>query len=70
MNPAHPARMNKQQRMAAWAAKKAAGVRQQIDALPQATDWRSRQRIAQTADRLRREEARLLGMAERYADAA
>lgn len=59
--------MNKQQRMAAWAAKKADGIRQQIEALPRATDWRQRQSIARTADRLRREEARLRVLALRYA---
>ncbi len=41
-----------------------------IDALPRSTDWRSAQRIAQTAARLRREESRLLAMAERYRDVA
>lgn len=60
----------KNERMAAWAAKKADAVKARIDALPRATDWRERQRIAQTADRLRRDEARLRAMAESYRSAA
>ena len=60
----------KNERMAAWAAKKADAMKARIDAMPRGTDWRDRQRIAQTADRLRKDEARLRVMAASYLGAA
>jgi hypothetical protein len=60
----------KNERMAAWAAKKAAAVAKQIMDLPPAKDWRDAQRKAQVCARLRREESRWRALASRYAEAA
>lgn len=60
----------KNERMAAWAAKKADQVARQILTMPPAKDWRGAQNKARVMARLHAEEAKFRRLADRYADAA